>query len=134
MLVLRQISITLLKLHFYSETTSSCNVTNATTQTQFLKKLDEFIICCNKYFFANYTLHRRHSQRTHTQPYEHARTPYSYEHLQRLSRQILKIDVVTTSASLSTGTSPITEITKAIKGVFGRANSRAADSWSSTME
>jgi hypothetical protein len=27
-------------------------------------------------FFASYTIHRRHSQRKHTHPYEHARKPY----------------------------------------------------------
>ena len=35
-----------------------------------------------------------------------------YEHLRRLSRQILEIDEVTIDASLSTKTSPTTECTK----------------------
>ena len=42
----------------------------------------------------------------------HKRKPYFYEHLRKLSRQILKIDEITTSASLSTRTSPTTESTR----------------------
>jgi hypothetical protein len=57
-------------------------------------------------FFMNYIIHRGHSQRAHTHPYEYTRKPCPYEHLRRLCRQILKIDEVTTGASLSTGTSP----------------------------
>jgi hypothetical protein len=55
--------------------------------------------------------------RAPTHPYEHmhACKPYPKEYLRRLGRQILKIDEVTTSASLSTGTSPTTESTNADK-------------------
>jgi hypothetical protein len=45
----------------------------------------------------------------------HTRKLYLYEHLRRLCRQILKIDEVTTGASLSTGTSPTTECTNTVK-------------------
>jgi hypothetical protein len=47
-------------------------------------------------FFSNYTVHQRHSQHT-----------YSW--------QILKIDEIITSASLSMGTSPTTESTNTVK-------------------
>jgi hypothetical protein len=54
-------------------------------------------------FFSNYTIHRRHSQRTHTHPYE-------YTHANPTPRSIF-----TTGASLSTGTSPTTESTNVVK-------------------
>ena len=52
-----------------------------------------------------------HNARTLIPLWTHVRKPYLYEHLRRLSRQILEIDEVTTRASLSTGTSPTTECT-----------------------
>jgi hypothetical protein len=51
----------------------------------------------------------------HSSLWIHARKPYPYKHLRRLCRQILKIDEVTTDASLSTGTPPTTESTNAVK-------------------
>ena len=64
------------------------------------------------YIFCDYNVRLRHSQRTHTHPYERiARKPYSYEYLQKLDRQVLEID----EASLSTGTSHSTESTNTVK-------------------
>jgi hypothetical protein len=45
----------------------------------------------------------------------HVRKPYPYEHLRTLGWQILKIDEVTTGASLSAGTSHTNESTNVIK-------------------
>ena len=64
------------------------------------------------FFFWDHTVHIWHSKRTHTHTlWIHVRKPYPYDHLRRLSRQILEIDEVTTGASLSTGTSTTTECT-----------------------
>jgi hypothetical protein len=45
----------------------------------------------------------------------HAHSPYSFEHLQRLGRQIPEIDEVTIDVLLSTRTSPTTESINVIK-------------------
>jgi hypothetical protein len=66
-------------------------------------------------FLLNYTVHQRHLQRTHTHPYEHMRTTLPLGALQRLDRQILKIDEVITDVPLLMGTSPSTESTNAVK-------------------
>ena len=77
-------------------------------------------------FFPDYTVQLRHSQRTHTHPlWTHVRKPYPYEHLRRLSRQILEIDEVTTDASLSTEMSPTTECTMSLNPrIFAPMGSR----------
>jgi hypothetical protein len=51
-------------------------------------------------FFSNYTVYRRHSQHTHTHPYEYTHANPTLGASSRLGRQILKIDEVTTNASL----------------------------------
>jgi hypothetical protein len=66
-------------------------------------------------FFSNYTIHRRYSQRTHTHPYEYTHANPTPRSIFEDCQQILKTDEVTTGASLSTGTSPTTESTNAIK-------------------
>uniref|UniRef100_A0A0D9VQV8 GH10 domain-containing protein n=1 Tax=Leersia perrieri TaxID=77586 RepID=A0A0D9VQV8_9ORYZ len=54
-------------------------------------------------FTIHYNALYRHSQRTHSHPYEYTHAnPTLYEHLQKLGRQILENDEVTTDASLST--------------------------------
>jgi hypothetical protein len=51
------------------------------------------------FLLITYAVQRKHSQRTHSHPYEtHARKPY----LWRMDRQILEIDEVTTGTTLST--------------------------------
>ena len=70
-------------------------------------------------FFCDYTVQLRHSQCMYTHPlWTHICKPYTYEYLQRLSRQILEIDEVTTCASLWTGTSPTTESTTPLNPII----------------
>ena len=65
--------------------------------------------------FLDYTIQLRTSQRIHTHPYEYTYANLTpYEHLRRLSRQILEINEVTTGTSLSTRTSPTTECTTSL--------------------
>ena len=62
-----------------------------------------------KFFFKNYTVQRRHSQRTDTHLYERTHgnpTPMSI-FKDWAGKSILEIDEVITGASLSTGTSPV---------------------------
>ena len=66
-----------------------------------------------------------HNTRILTPLWIQVRKLYPYEHLQRLSRQILEIDEVTTGASLSTGTSPTTECTMPLNfRIFAHMESR----------
>jgi hypothetical protein len=60
-------------------------------------------------------MHWRHSQRTHTHPYEYTYANPTPRSIFEGCQQILKIDKVTTGASLSTGTLPTTESTNAVK-------------------
>ena len=52
-----------------------------------------------------------HNARILTPLWTQIRKPYPYDHLRRLSRQILEIDEVTIGVSLSTRTSPTTKCT-----------------------
>ena len=53
------------------------------------------------FYFFDYTVQLRHSQRMHTHTLMNTRVQIlPYEHLRRPSRQILKIDKVITGASL----------------------------------
>jgi hypothetical protein len=68
-----------------------------------------------RFFFELHNTSETLTTHAHSSLWIHARKPYPYEHLRRLCRQIPKIDEVTTGASLSTGTSPTTESTNAVK-------------------
>ena len=71
------------------------------------------------FFFGDYTV----QPNTHN---AHRLTPY--ENLQRLSRQNLEINEVTTSISLSMGTSPTTESTTPLNSkIFSFIGSRTYD-------
>ena len=70
-----------------------------------------FALCELLYSFFEITQYNSdtHNTRILTSLWTHIHKSYLYKHLRRLSRQILKIDEVTTGASPSTGTSPTTE-------------------------
>jgi len=76
-----------------------------------LSFLEFNLVFSNRNTFFNYTVQLRHLQHTLTLIWTHIRKSYLYEYLRILSRQILKIDEVTTDVSLSAGTSPTTENT-----------------------
>ena len=59
-----------------------------------------------------------HNAHTITPLWTRVHKSYPYEHLRRLSRQILKIDEVITGVSLSTGTLPTTECITAAYNKF----------------
>ena len=82
-----------------------------------LNKLDRARIFAQvetSFFRLHSTIHTL-TTRAHLPLWMHIRKSYPYEHLRRLSRQILKIDEVTTSASLSTGTLPTMRATSSMR-------------------
>ncbi len=85
--------------------------------------------CSYVFFFFNYTVQRRHSQRTHTHPYKHTHANLTLISIFKdWAKEILKIDEVTIGASLSTGTSPTIKSIKPLNSrKFAPMGSRTQD-------
>ena len=79
--------------------------------TQFIMKKIDQLEQTRCIFFCDYIVQLKHSQRTYTHLYELRNANPTPKHLRRLSRQILEIDKVIISDSLSMGTLSTTENT-----------------------
>ena len=96
----------------------------------FFKKIQVFLCLFSLFlcFFRLRSTTKTLTTHAHSHPYEYTYKSYPYEHLRRLSQQILEIDEVTTCGLLSTGTLPTTECTTPLNSrIFAFMGSRILD-------